>query len=92
MQDISTLCLGFFLKGGKKMAKVSLRTVTSILLMVTVLGLLATVIGTGNAHAGGEEETLEPVGEEIVVRSEEIEHKTIWFIMGFLVAIFITAL
>ena len=83
---------GVFLRGGKKMAKLPLKTVTSILLIVAVLGLLTTVMGTGNAHAGGEEETLEPVGEEIVVRPEEVEKKTIWFIMGFLVAIFITAL
>ena len=74
------------------MTKLSPMAVTSILLMVAVLGLLTTVMGTGNVHAGGEKETLEPVGEETIVRSEEVEHKTIWFILGFLVAIFITAL
>ena len=74
------------------MAKLPLRSVTSILLMVALLGLLTAVMGPGNAYAGGEEETLEPVGENIVVRSEEVESKTIWFILGFLVAIFITAL
>ena len=74
------------------MAKVTLRTVTPVLLMVVVLGLLTTAMGTGNVYAGGEEETLKPVGEETIVRSEEIEHKTVWFILGFLVAIFITAL
>ena len=74
------------------MTRVPMRTVTSVLLMVTVLGLLITAMGTGNVYAGGEEETLEPVGEETIVMSEEIEHKTVWFILGFLVAIFITAL
>ena len=74
------------------MTRVPMRTVTSVLLMVIVLGFLTTAMGTGNVYAGGEEETLEPVGEETIVMSEEIEHKTVWFILGFLVAIFITAL
>ena len=64
-------------------------------LVVAVVSSVVMVPGAGRVYAGGEEETIEPVikpVEEEVVIADETRPKLVWFILGFLAAIFITAL
>ncbi len=62
------------------------------LVLLLVFGLLVMGAGTPAVYAGGEEETIEPVEEEVVVTSDRSQSKVLWFILGFIAAVFITAL
>ena len=67
----------------------------SIFLLVAIS--LATVFpGAGRVYAGGEEETVELVEEQteekVVIATDKADVKAVWFVIGFVVAILITAL
>lgn len=62
------------------------------LVILLVLSFLVMVPGIGRVYAGGEEETIEPAKEEVVITTENTRPKLVWFVVGFLAAIFITAL
>ncbi len=62
------------------------------LVLLLVFGFLVMGAGTPAVYAGGEEETIEPVEEEVVVTSDKAQTRTLWFVLGFIAAVFITAL
>jgi len=63
------------------------------LVLLAVIGLVTIVSGTGEVYAGGEAETIQPAEkEEVVVIAEEKQTKTVWFVIGFVFAIILTAL
>ena len=69
------------------------KVVAGFLVMVLVSVLFAVTLGAGNVSAGGEEETLKSVEDEtVVLNTEKREHKVVWFVLGFLMAAFLTAL
>lgn len=69
------------------------KIVAGFLVMVFVSVLFAITPGAGNVFAGGDEEILKPVEEEtIVLNTEKRERNVVWFVLGFLMAVFLTAL
>ncbi len=62
------------------------------LVLLLVFGFLVMGAGTAAVYAGGEEETIEPVEEEVVITSDKAQTKVLWFVLGFIAAVLITAL
>ena len=62
------------------------------LVLLAVIAFMVMGPGAGNIFAGGEEETIEPVEEELVIRTEKPVTRVVWFVMGFLAAVFLMAL
>ena len=62
------------------------------LVVLLVFGFLVISAGTPAVYAGGEEETIEPVEEEVVITSDRSQTNVLWFVLGFIAAVLITIL
>lgn len=63
-----------------------------LIVFLAVVSFMVMVTMTGEVYAGGEEDTIEPVKEKIVVTTEDSQNKLVWFVVGFLAAVFLTAI
>lgn len=62
------------------------------LVLLLVFGFLVMGAGTPAVYAGGEEETIEPVEEEVIITSDKAQTRVMWFVLGFVAALLIAAL
>ena len=74
------------------MGKLTLGFIAAIVIIAVTFAMLAASFGSGTAYAGGEEETLEPAKEKSDTDSAEMDPKFVWGIVGFILALFLTAL
>ncbi len=72
------------------MGNLTLGLIAAVVVIAVIPAMLAASFGSGIAYAGGEEETLKPAEEKS--DSDKIEPKFIWGLVGFLLALFLTAL